>query len=128
MRFISGDELVYLHARIIELSGGLPGAKDEGAVQTIPTRIRMTQRGREVFQDLFVKAGTLMMLLATGQPFHDGNKRVSIAAAGVFLAMNGQTLTASDHEIVDFCRAVERGSLDEKTIGGWLKSKSAPRA
>jgi len=128
MRYLSGDELAYLHVRIIEVSGGLPGAKDENAVQTIATRLRMTQQGREVFSDLFAKAGALMKSLTGAQPFHDGNKRVGIAAAAVFLAMNGQTLTASDHEIVDLCRAVERGSLGEEVIAGWLKSKSTPRS
>ncbi|MEN8151118.1 MAG: type II toxin-antitoxin system death-on-curing family toxin [Planctomycetota bacterium] len=128
MRYLGGDELVYLHARMIEESGGLPGTKDETLVQTIPTRIRMTQKGQEVFSDLFVKAGTLMTLIAANQPFHDGNKRTAVAAAAIFIAMNGQSLTASDHEIVDLCRAVERGSLDAAQVGGWLKSKSTPRA
>jgi len=127
MRYLSGDELVHLHARMIETSGGLPGTKDETLVQSIPTKLRMTQQGREVFADLFLKAGTLMKLLAGNQPFHAANKRTAVAAAAVFLAMNGQTLTASDHEIVDLCRAIERGSLDAPTIAGWLKAKSTPR-
>jgi len=127
MRFLSGDELTYLHARIIETTGGLPGAKDEGFVQTIPTKVRMTQKGQELFQDLFFKAGTLMALVVAGQPFHDGNKRAGIAAASVFLSMNGQVLTATAHEIVDLCRAVERASLAPERIGEWLKSKSTPR-
>ena len=69
----------------------------------------------------------LMKLLAGNQPFHDANKRTAVAAAAVFLAMNGQTLTASDHEIVDLCRAIERGSLEAPAIAGWLKAKSTPR-
>ena len=69
----------------------------------------------------------LMSLVTTGQPFHDGNKRAGIAAAAVFLSMNGQVLTATDHEIVDLCRAVERGSVDEEWVGEWLKAKSTPR-
>ena len=127
MRYLSGDELVYLHARIVSTTGGLPGAKDEGFVQNIATRVRMVQKGQEHFQDIFFKAGTFLHLIVTDQPFHDGNKRAGIAAAGIFLSLNGQVLTATDHEIVDLCRAVERGSVDAETIGGWLKAKSTPR-
>ena len=50
------------------------------------------------------------------------------AAAAIFIAMNGQNLTATDHEIVDLCRAVARGSLEPDQVGGWLKSKSTPRS
>jgi death-on-curing protein len=127
MRYLSGDELVYLHARIISTSGGIPGAKDEGAVQTLPTKVRMAQVGQEIFQDLFFKAGTFLHSIVNGQPFHDGNKRAGIAAAAVLLALNDQFLTASDHEIVDLCRAVERGSMDAMAIGQWLKAKSTAR-
>jgi death-on-curing protein len=127
MRYLSGDELVYLHARIVSTTGGLPGAKDEDAVHTLPTRVRMVQKGQEHFQDLFFKAGTFLHLIVTEQPFHDGNKRAGIAAAGVLLSLNGQVLTADAHEIVDLCRAVERGSVGAEVVGEWLKAKSTPR-
>jgi death-on-curing protein len=127
MRYLSGDELVWLHARIVSTSGGLPGAKDEGAAQAIPTKVRMAQKGQEIFQDVFFKAAMYMSLVLSVLPFHDGNKRTGIAAAAVFLTMNGQALTATDHEIVDLCRAAERGSVDAETIGEWLKGKSTPR-
>ena len=127
MRYLSGDELIYLHARVIQATGGLPGARDEAFAQSIPTKVRMAQSGQEFFQDIFFKAGMLMFLVLTAQPFHEGNKRAGIAAAGVLLSLNGQVLTANDHEIVDLCRAVERGSVDAETIGNWFKSKSTPR-
>jgi len=126
MRYVSGDELTWLHERIIATSGGLPGTRDEVLVQTIPTKVRMAQKGMEIFQDLFYKAGIFMLRIVRDQPFHDGNKRTGIAAAAVFLSLNGQALTADDHEILNLCRAVERGSVDEEMIGEWLKRKSTP--
>jgi len=127
MRYLSGDELVYLHARIIQTTGGVPGVRDEDFAQSIATKVRMAQAGQEFFQDIFYRAGMLLHLVVTGQPFQDGNKRAGIAAAGTLLSLNGQVLTATDHEIVDLCRAVERGSVDAETIGEWLKSKSTLR-
>jgi death-on-curing protein len=87
----------------------------------------MAQMGQEIFQTLYGKAANLMHLIITGQPFHDGNKRAGFGAAVVFLAINGQDFGATDHEILDFCRAVERGSLQPDVMAEWLKSRSVPR-
>jgi len=125
MRYLTVEQLEHLHQRIVAASGGLPGVRDPNAFEAIPTRLRLSAKGQEVFDDIFTKAALLLSLIVEGQPCHDGNKRLGIAAASVFLMLNGQDLAASDHEIVDFCRAVERGSLDRPTIAEWLKRKTA---
>ena len=75
--------------------------------------------------DLARKAAALMESIVR-PPFVDGNKRTGIAAAGLFLRLNGQRLTATNDAVECFTLSVARGerSLDEMTT--WFQPHSEP--
>lgn len=62
-----------------------------------------------------------MESLARNHPFLDGNKRTAIAAVGVFLAINGMQLEATQKDLERFAlnMAVKKLSSDE--AAAWLK-------
>lgn len=124
MDYLSAAQIQHLHERVVAASGGLPGTRDSVLLEAIPTRVRLCQSGREFYRDLFHQAAMLFHTLITGKPFHDGNKRTALASTFVFLAMNGEDLAADNHELVDFCRAIERGSLDVPTIADWIRRRT----
>jgi death-on-curing protein len=66
------------------------------------------------------KAAALMHSLLANHPFVDGNKRTGLAATGIFLELNGWSLTASNDDAAEFVNRVivERLSVDE--IAAWL--------
>ena len=45
-----------------------------------------------------------MHLLIKNHPFVDGNKRTALTATGLFLELNGHTLTANNEQVLDFVR------------------------
>jgi death-on-curing protein len=47
--------------------------------------------------------------LCSNHPFVDGNKRVAVAAAELFLLVNGIVLTTTDHELEYLTLGVARG-------------------
>jgi hypothetical protein len=50
----------------------------------------------------------------------DGNKRVALVIAELFLALNGFDLTADDANCVTSVLQLADGSLTEKAFGAWL--------
>jgi hypothetical protein len=64
--------------------------------------------------------------LAKNHPFVDGNKRVAFLAVGLFLALNGRRLVASQADATLTMLAVAAGQIDEEKLARWLREHSAP--
>ena len=66
-----------------------------------------------------------MHSLVLNHPFVDGNKRVALTAAGVFLDLNGVRMTASNEQAVAFTLAVIAGEVGLEEMAGWFRSHSS---
>ena len=82
-RFPSVGTILAIHEILIEETGGAPGLRDVGALESAVMRPQMG------YYDGIVEAAALMESLAINHPFVDGNERVAFAAADTFLLMNG---------------------------------------
>jgi death-on-curing protein len=60
--------------------------------------------------------------LARNHGFVDGNKRVSLMAVYVFLALNGRELEVPETEAVDVTTGVADGSVSEDQFAAWIPS------
>jgi len=80
VRYLSLGEVLELHRRIIEATGGSPGLRDLAALESVVAQPRMTFGGADLHPDLASKAAALGFALIKNHPFVDGNKRVGHAA------------------------------------------------
>ncbi|WP_446684737.1 type II toxin-antitoxin system death-on-curing family toxin [Cyanobacterium sp. HL-69] len=55
-------------------------------------------------------------------PFFDGNKRAGFLAVGLFLALNGFNLIASQLEATKIILALAEGKIGEEEFYQWLKN------
>ena len=62
------------------------------------------------------KAAAYHFHLCANHPFMDGNKRVAVAAAEVFLLINGYELSASDNDIEELTLGVAAGRLSKDQV------------
>ena len=92
MTYLTVEQLLFLHSRIIDETGGLHGVRDLKLLQSAIARPKTTVGGKEAYAGVFSKAAALMESLARNHPFLDGNKRTAIAGAGIFLLRNGYKL------------------------------------
>jgi len=78
----------------------------------------------EFYPDVFTKAAVLMDGLTRNHAFIDGNKRISISTAVLFLQVNGYRLTATNPELEQFAIYVTtmKPSIDE--IAEWFRTKT----
>jgi death-on-curing protein len=81
------DEVLKLHTRSLSEHGGSEGVRDRGLVESALASAKNTFY--YAHGDLFDVAASYAFHLAQSQAFLDGNKRTGVAAAMVFLALNG---------------------------------------
>ena len=89
------EQVLFLHSRLVEETGGAHGVRDLGLLESAVARPGATFGGEDLYAEVFRKAAALMASLILNHPFVDGNKRTGIAAAALFLARNGCQLMAT---------------------------------
>lgn len=124
MNLLSAQQVLFLHARLIEETGGSHGLRDVALLESAVARPQTTFDRADLYPDLFTKAAALMHSLIANHPFVDGNERTGIAAAGLMLMRNGWRLEASNAQLEAFTLRVARGESDSAESARWLRSNS----
>jgi len=120
MRYLTLAEVLDLHRRIIEQTGGSPRLRDLGALESAIAQPRMTFGGENLYPTLVDKAAALCFSIIHNHPFVDGNKRVAHAAMEVFLILNGFQIHASADEQEQIMLGLASGNLSREQLVTWL--------
>ena len=126
MRYLTAEQVLFLHARLITETGGSHGLHDLGLLQSAIARPQASFEGMNLYPDLFTQAAALLDSLARNHPFVDGNKRTAIAAVALFLRCNGHVLTATNDGVLTFTLSVARGEVTLADMTDWLCLHSTP--
>ena len=122
MRFLSLGEVLELHRRIAEATGGATGVRDLEALESAVAQPRMTFSGRDLYPELADKAAALGFSLIQNHPFVDGNKRAGHAALEAFLMLNGAELQVSVDEGEETIIEVAAGKMTREDFTAWVRS------
>jgi death-on-curing protein len=82
-------QVMEIHEAVIDAFGGLRGIRDRGLLESAIGAAQATAFGSSVFADLTEIAAAYLFYLCRNHPFLDGNKRVGMTAAIVYLRLNG---------------------------------------
>lgn len=126
MNYLTPAQVLFIYARLIAETGGASGLRDVGLLESAVARPQATFDGEDLYPDLYSKAAALMDSLIRNHPFIDGNKRVGITAAGVFLARNGLRLTAANEEVERFTLLVAQGAVSVEQTAAWFAQHVSP--
>jgi death-on-curing protein len=126
MNYLSPEQVLFIHSRLISETGGSHGVRDLGLLESAVARPRDTFDKKDLYLDLFTKAAALMDSLINNHPFLDGNKRTGITAAGLFLRINGWKLTASQKALEARTLRVATKGMKIAKLANWLKANSVP--
>jgi len=121
--YLSLDQVLQIHEAQIERFGGATGLRDPGALESAVARPAMTFGGEDLYPDVPSKAAALMHSLVMNHAFVDGNKRVGVTAAELFLRLNGYRLDASDPELEELTLTVAKGELDAEALAIWFRQR-----
>ncbi|MGC9333421.1 MAG: type II toxin-antitoxin system death-on-curing family toxin [Anaerolineae bacterium] len=120
MRYLTLNELLQLHRRLVEQSGGSTGIHSMEALESALAQPRMTFSGEDLYPTIAEKAAALGFSLIRNHPFVDGNKRTGHAAMEVFLILNGHEIDASLDEQEQVILQLATGELDRKAFSAWV--------
>ncbi len=109
---------------LIREHGGMPGLRDEHALEAALAR-PLQRRAYHADADLAELAAAYGHGLATGHPFHDGNKRIAFVTMAVFLELNGAELEADEAEVVTVMLGLAAGETTEEQLAAWVRTRTA---
>jgi death on curing protein len=120
--FLTVDEVLAIHERLVDAFGGTPGLRDPGLLESALFRPRTGYYG-----DLAEMAAALFESLLMNHPFVDGNKRVAFFATDVFLRMNGSKLAVRPDTAHRFLIGLlEAGKCDFDRLLPWIRRSIRP--
>ena len=121
MKYLSAEDVLAVHDRVIEETGGSLGVREHGLLRSIAERPKATFAGIEQFPDIFEKAAAYLEAIATYHVFMDGNKRTALTVTGVFLALNGYETIFPIESSEAFVLAIAQRQRSADEIAAWLK-------
>jgi len=117
--FLTIDELLAIHHKLIEEFGGSQGLIDSGALESALMR---PQAG--YYQNIIEEAAAFMESLAMNHPFIDGNKRMAFFATDAFLRLNGYYIECdNDEAYAFFMKLFESNAFLFENLAKWLQDK-----
>ena len=117
MQFLSLDEAIAIHERLIDRFGGTQGLRDRGLLESALFR---PQTG--YYADLAQMAAALFESLISMDAFVDGNKRAAFFICDVFLRINGWKLKMStDVGHTFIVGSLEEGRCDYDHLLPWIQ-------
>jgi death-on-curing protein len=126
MRYLTLGEVVGLHRRLLEATGGAPGIRHFAALESAVAQPKATFGGVDLYPTLVEKAAALCISLVQGHPFLDGNKRLGHAAMETFLVLNGTEIAATVEEQERLMLDLAAGRVDRAQLTDWLRHHLKP--
>lgn len=102
IRFLTVAEVVTLQEQqLAKYAGGVPGIRDSGQLAAAVELPAMTFGEDYLLNGLSAMASGYLTYLVRDHVFEQGNKRIGLASALIFLAVNGIKVEASNQELTD---------------------------
>ena len=120
MIWISAEDMILIHSRVIEGSGGLDGLRDRDGLEAAVSAPMQTFDGKELYPTDLEKIARLGFGLASNHAFVDGNKRIGAMMTQLLLKWNGYDLTLRPGELADMFIAIADGTAKEKDLLDWI--------
>ncbi|MBM9520840.1 type II toxin-antitoxin system death-on-curing family toxin [Desulforhopalus vacuolatus] len=122
-KFLSVESVLLVHRRVIEEFGGDPGLRDRGLLESAVAMPHSSFAGEYLHSGMAEIAAAYHFHLCSNHPFVDGNNRVAVAAAELFLLVNGVELAATDKELEEMTLGVAGGKLSKEAVVEFYKNQ-----
>ncbi len=112
--YFNAQHAVDVHDWIIEHSGGLPGLKDLGQLESVLQHIQ----NDDYYPTFDVKLTHLIFAINKFHAFNDGNKRSSLTLGAYFLTLNGYDYCVPPYvlQMENIVVAVADGSINKDLL------------
>ena len=122
MKYLTKEQVIYLHKQLIQEFGGMEGIRNEGFLESAIASPFQTFSLKEFYPTIEEKAARLGYGLVSNHCFIDGNKRIGAHAMLVFLALNDIQLDFTQEELIQIFLDLASGNSDYNTLIVWIRS------
>jgi death on curing protein len=124
MKFLTVDEVIEIHAAMIQKQGGLDGIRDMGLLLSAVEMPKAAMFGEYLHKTLCDKAATYLFHIICNHAFLDGNKRTGSAAALIFLDMNNVELNLDEREYEELVVKVAQSKMRKEEISAFFEKST----
>ena len=114
--FLSLAEIVEIHNNQITLYGGDTGIRDIRLLESAVAQPEASFGGEWLHADVYEMAAAYAFHLCMNHPFFDGNKRVALASALVFLEINSISIMDPKQLLLGAMLKMARSHLSKKSF------------
>lgn len=126
--FLTLGEVAQLHDDLLERFGGAAGFLNQSAFESAVAQPQMTAFGELLHPTIWDQAAAYLFHLVQNHPFRDGNKRIGMHAALVFLDTNGYEILGTSDDWCDMTFKVAKGELAKPAISAFVRKHTKRRA
>lgn len=119
LQFISAEEIVLFHDRILKTTPGVQGMPDRGRAEALLYRV-LNKHMYEGGNDVYLLAAMHLLAISRGHIFNDGNKRTALFITLLFLRRNGINLPGKS-DFVDLTVDAAAGKISIEEIAERLR-------
>lgn len=117
----SQDKVLLLHQLITQETGGDPGLRDIGLLDSALESAYATFDGVDLYPSKVEKAARLGFALISNHAFVDGNKRIGMYIMLTFLEANGLKARPTNADVVRVGLAVASGEMKYDGLLHWVR-------
>lgn len=123
MIWVSADDVIALHSKIIKKTGGIDGVRDRSGLEAAVAAPLQSFGGEDFYPTTIDKIARLGYGLAANHAFIDGNKRIGALMTQLLLQWNGYRLVLNRGELADMFIAIADGSAGEFELLDWINKR-----
>lgn len=117
-------QIILLHTRLLDATGGLNGIRDESMLDSALSAPFQTFGGADLFQSVAAKIARLAYGIVCNHPFVDGNKRTGTYVMLILLELNHIDADFSDEDIIYIGLALANSKMSDSQLLGFILKHS----
>lgn len=115
------DEIIRIHEKLINATGGLSGIRDKSMLESAVYSTLQSFDGNDIYPTPCERAARLAFSITMNHPFLDGNKRIGIMIMLMTLKLNGISIQYTQQELITLGLSIADGALKYLDILEWIK-------
>ena len=121
MIWVTADDVILIHSRIIQTTGGIEGLRDRAGLEAAIAAPLQSFGGEDLFPSEIEKIARIGFGLASNHAFLDGNKRIGAMMTQLLLKWNGYQLRLKPGELADMFIAIADGTSNVQDLLNWIQ-------
>jgi len=125
--FLTLDNVLAIHNRMISEFGGETGIRDMGLLEAAVMMPMASFDNRFLHETVPSMASAYLFHICLNHAFLDGNKRTALASAEIFSNLNGFELEASDGELEKLTLGIIEKRFSKAEVKSFFENRLRPQ-